>query len=191
MIVDGIIPIYHPGQVVIKKNPLGPTGDTVRANVLRYRNRMNLGYADLARRLEDIGRPIPVLGLSRIERGERRVDVDDLIALAVALGVAPTSLLLPDTSTADEPVKATGIDGTAADLLGWLRLYTPSAHIGRPAGERFVRDAIRFIADARPRWDIESLTLEQLPGVDHMEYAAEITEKARLANPAPEPGPRR
>lgn len=167
--------------MVIKKNPLGPTGDTVRENVLRYRTRLNLGYADLARRLEELGRPIPVLGLSRIERGERRVDVDDLMALAVALGVSPTSLLLPDTTGSGDPVTATGIAGTAADLLGWLRLYTPSAHIGKPFAERFVRDAIRFIADARPRWDIESLTLEQLPGVDHQEYAATITEKTRQA----------
>ncbi|WP_328389686.1 helix-turn-helix domain-containing protein [Nocardia sp. NBC_00416] len=169
--------------MVIKKNPFGPTGDTVRNNVLRYRNRMNLGYADLARRLEALGRPIPVLGLSRIERGERRIDVDDLMALAVALGVSPTSLLLPDTSGSDDVVTATGIEGTAADLLGWLRLHTPSAHIGKPADDRNVRDAIRFIADARPRWDIESLTLEQLPGVGHQAYAEEIAEKARQANP--------
>jgi transcriptional regulator with XRE-family HTH domain len=182
--LDAIILIDNPGQVVIKKNPLGPTGNTVRDNVLRYRTRMNLGYADLARRLEALGRPIPVLGLSRIERGERRVDVDDLLALAVALGVSPTSLLLPDTAAADETVSATGIDGTADDLLGWLRLFTPSAHIGKPAEQRFVRDAIRFIADARPRWDIENLTLEELPGVGHREYAAEITEKARQSGPA-------
>lgn len=171
--------------MVIKKNPLGPSGDTVRANVLRYRNRMNLGYADLARRLEALGRPIPVLGLSRIERGERRVDIDDLMALAVALGVSPTSLLLPDSGGADDIVTATCIEGTAADLLGWLRLHTPSAHIGKPAGERNVRDAIRFIADARPRWDIESLTLDKLPGVGHQEYAEEIAERARQANPDP------
>lgn len=165
--------------MVIKKNPPGPTGNTVRENILRYRTRLNLGYADLARRLEALGRPIPVLGLSRIERGERRVDVDDLMALAVALGVAPTSLLLPDTSDADAAVTATGIDGTAADLLGWFRLHTPSAHIGKPAGQRFVRDAIRFIADARPRWDIESLTLDKLPGVGHQEYAAQLAERTR------------
>lgn len=171
--------------MVIKKNPLGPTGHTVRENILRYRTRLNLGYADLARRLEALGRPIPVLGLSRIERGERRVDVDDLMALAVALGVAPTSLLLPDTSDSDAAVTATGIDGTAADLLGWFRLHTPSAHIGKPAGQRFVRDAIRFIADARPRWDIESLTLDKLPGVGHQEYAAELAEKTRRAESDP------
>ncbi|MGW5386739.1 helix-turn-helix domain-containing protein [Nocardia sp. NPDC003963] len=169
--------------MVIKKNPLGATGNTVRVNIARYRNRMNLGYADLARSLEALGRPIPVLGLSRIERGERRVDVDDLMALAVALGVSPTSLLLPDAADSGDSVTATCIEGTAADLLGWFRLHTPSAHIGKPAGERNVRDAIRFIADSRPRWDIESLTLEQLPGVGHQEYAEEIAEKARQTNP--------
>src|SRR5206468_1120492 len=39
--------------------------------------------------------PIPVLGLRRIERGERRVDLDELVALAKALGVPPLWLVLP------------------------------------------------------------------------------------------------
>lgn len=34
-------------------------------------------------------------GISKIENGERKVDVDDLVALAVALDVSPVALLLP------------------------------------------------------------------------------------------------
>ncbi|WP_208766958.1 helix-turn-helix domain-containing protein [Kitasatospora cineracea] len=34
-----------------------------------------------------------------IERGDRRVDVDDLVALALALGVSPNRLLLPDVAS--------------------------------------------------------------------------------------------
>lgn len=33
----------------------------------------------------------------KIEKGERRVDVDDLVALALALGVTPNRLIMPDT----------------------------------------------------------------------------------------------
>jgi transcriptional regulator with XRE-family HTH domain len=78
------------------KNPLGPAGARVAYNVRRLRQQQGLTFKDLSGRLEQLGRPIPVLGLSRLERGERRVDADDLVALAVALGCSPNTLLLPE-----------------------------------------------------------------------------------------------
>jgi hypothetical protein len=76
-----------------KKNPLGPTGRTVAANIKRLR--AGMPYTELAAKLEAVGRPIPTLGLRKIESEERRVDADDLVALALALGVNPNALLLP------------------------------------------------------------------------------------------------
>lgn len=78
-----------------KKNPLGPTGDHVRANVERLREARGLTKKDLADEAARQGRPIPPLGISRIEAGKRRVDADDLLALALALNVSPLALLLP------------------------------------------------------------------------------------------------
>lgn len=71
-------------------------GENVRDNLLRIRQAHRLTYAEVSRTLEDLGRPIAPLGLSRIENGERRVDVDDLMALAEALGVEPDELLSGD-----------------------------------------------------------------------------------------------
>ncbi|WP_210417106.1 hypothetical protein [Citricoccus sp. SGAir0253] len=65
-------------------------------------------YKQLSEKLAEIGRPIPPLGLRRIEDGERRVDVDDLMALAVALDVNPVALLLPSEDRG-VPVEATGV----------------------------------------------------------------------------------
>ncbi|WP_054814897.1 helix-turn-helix domain-containing protein [Nocardia arizonensis] len=107
-----------------KKNPLGPTGETVRQNLKRLRQLRNLTYAELSRRLEDI-RPIPVLGLSRIEKGDRRVDADDLMALSIALEAPPAALLMPraedettlvDVSGSLEPI-------TAEALWRWLTVH--------------------------------------------------------------------
>lgn len=86
---------------------LGPIGEQVAENVRRLRGAMS--YRELSERLEALGRPIPVLGLSRIESKARRVDADDLVALALALDVTPVRLLLPpQTSEAgDEPVQLT------------------------------------------------------------------------------------
>ncbi|MDE3725342.1 helix-turn-helix transcriptional regulator [Nocardiopsis sp. N85] len=78
-----------------QKNPLGPIGDTVRHNVKRIREARSLTYAELSRRLTAVGREIPTLGLSRIEEGKRRVDTDDLVALAMVFDVSPVTLLLP------------------------------------------------------------------------------------------------
>lgn len=112
-----------------KKNELGPTGRTVASNVKRLRLAQNLTYAELARRLEAAGRPIPVLALSRIEDGARRVDPDDLTALAAVLGVWPGALLMPRAKTPDEYVQLPGIQGTAAEFYGWFKGETlPGAH---------------------------------------------------------------
>jgi hypothetical protein len=78
-----------------KKNPLGPTGETVAANIKRLRTKHGLAFTELSAHLADLGRPIPPLGLRKIESLDRRVDADDLMALAVALGTNPNALLLP------------------------------------------------------------------------------------------------
>jgi hypothetical protein len=43
--------------------------------------------------LEALGRPILPSGISKIEQSTRRVDVDDLVAFADALGTVPSALL--------------------------------------------------------------------------------------------------
>lgn len=88
-----------------KRIPLGPTGEVVRENFARLRGAMQ--YKELSERLAKAGRPIPPLGLRRIEAGERRVDADDLMALAMVFGVAPNALLLPHFDD-DSEIEVTG-----------------------------------------------------------------------------------
>jgi transcriptional regulator with XRE-family HTH domain len=112
-----IILICNNGCMADKKNPLGPTGEHVRANVARLRGRMQ--YKELSERLGAVGRPIPPLGLRRIEAGERRVDADDLMALAVVLGVPPNSLLLPHWDPAPEPAATAAGESNFRNLWLW------------------------------------------------------------------------
>lgn len=105
------------------KSELGVTALAVANAVRRHRERVGWGYARLSRELTKLGRDIPSLGLSRIEAGERRVDCDDLTALAVAFGVSPISLLMPEAGDEhpDSLVQLTGtekIPGTRA--WSWL-----------------------------------------------------------------------
>lgn len=124
-------------------------GETLRQNVQRIREAQRLTYVELSRRLGDAGRPIPVLGLRRIERGERRVDGDDLVALAFVLGVSPLTLLLPWTEAADERVQVLGdVEVTAAQLWDWADGRTPLVVSETdPRGDRQ-----RYELDARPPW---------------------------------------
>lgn len=73
----------------------GPLARQVARAVQRVREDRGVTYAELAERLADAGRPIPVLGLSRLERGDRRIDLDELVAIARALRVPPIWLIFP------------------------------------------------------------------------------------------------
>jgi transcriptional regulator with XRE-family HTH domain len=98
---------------------LGPTGERVRQNVQQFRKHRRLTHAGVVERLKLLGYSIPRTGLSEIENGGRRVTVDDLMALAVALDVTPNDLLLP-LQISQEPVEVTAL-GTVdpKDLWRW------------------------------------------------------------------------
>lgn len=130
------------------KNPLGPTGEQVRANVERIRKAQGLTYKELADRLASLNRPIPTLGLSRIERGERRIDADDLVALALVLGVNPNALLFPDVADGS-PAQVTAAErlNTAYEVWQWADGKEPlrdgddpdEFHVRvRPKGRRYL-----------------------------------------------------
>lgn len=67
----------------------------VAQNVVRIRKARGLNQRELAALLEKYGRPMLATVISKIERGDRRIDVDDLVAFAESLGVTPESLLRP------------------------------------------------------------------------------------------------
>lgn len=68
-------------------------------------------YKTLTELLEKAGHPIAPLGLRRIEAGERRVSVDDLVALAVVFDVSPLTLLLPADGQGSLASGLTGVRG--------------------------------------------------------------------------------
>jgi transcriptional regulator with XRE-family HTH domain len=116
-----------------KRIDLGPIGVAVAANIERLIESQNLSYAQLSRRLKKLGRTIAPLGLTRIRDLQRRVDVDDLIALALALGVSPTTLLLPHSAASTEagaagaktPVTNGGEQYPLSQVWSWFVAESP------------------------------------------------------------------
>lgn len=93
----------------------GRTGNAVGTHVRRARERLGIDLAGLAQRLADVNWPIAKSALSRLENGQRRVDVDDLVALSVVLHVSPLELLL---GSGDQLVTPTAVpDGMLRDEL--------------------------------------------------------------------------
>ena len=76
-----------------KPNELGVASQRVARNVRLLRHHRDLSYAELSRRLTAAGHPILDTGLMKIEKGDRRVNVDDLTALAEVLQVEACALL--------------------------------------------------------------------------------------------------
>jgi transcriptional regulator with XRE-family HTH domain len=128
----------------------GPTSQNVANNLRRVRERRGLSTYELEALLKQAGRPISASAISKMERRERQVNVDDLTALAAALDVSPVALLLPLEDDVRKQVDVTGAGVlSAADAWDWMTGHGPLrrtesagleyALYGLPAGRRAVR----------------------------------------------------
>lgn len=124
---------------------LGPTGDRTAGNIKALRTLRGLELSQLSQKLADIGRPIGVSALSRIENRSRRIDVADLSALAVALQTTPNWLLFgTDPYHPLEPLNVTTVVQEPADKV-W-RWATGEY----PLGLHTQRDVYDFQKMSRP-----------------------------------------
>lgn len=161
---------------------LGNVGEITRKRIREERERQNLNLAALARRVTALGRPMNTLAVQRIEAGARRVDVDDLIALALALDIAPIALLAPAGDSGDETF-ATADEQPEVPLdqiWPWLRgEQTRNPHGGddqafarrslpawfEPEGAQ-AQEAVRDL-QAQVRMLQQMLTSKWTPGTEH------------------------
>jgi hypothetical protein len=122
-----------------RPKPLGPTGRRVASNVRVWRRRRGLSTPQLQERLSELGQPILESGISRLESGIRRTDVDDdLVALAVALDVSPNLLLLPETVVPSARLSGVvdvtpGRSARLGDIWAWAE-----ESLGTDGGAQFV-----------------------------------------------------
>ncbi|MFF2933548.1 helix-turn-helix domain-containing protein [Streptomyces mirabilis] len=138
-------------------NDIDETGKTVAANVRRLRAQRGLTTQQLAERLEGLGRPILANAITKIEQGRRRVDVDDLMALAIALGVTPNALLLPHEARGEHQPTAMPEPVTQGVLWFWANgtMTLPSSADptveGVESGEEAEQHQAEFRSQAAPQ----------------------------------------
>lgn len=121
---------------------------TVGNAVRERREELGLTYAQLARRLAKAGQTVPTLGLRNIEAGVRRVDVDELVALALVLDVSPATLLMPQRLSPGTTVHVQGLgaDVSAERFWRWLTAEYPLSG-----------SVMAFYNDALPVWERDQL----------------------------------
>ena len=157
---------------------LGATGAVVAANTKRLRGAMP--YTELSARLKALGRDIPTWGLRKIESGGRRVDTDDLMALAAALGVSPVTLLYPGTPDAAEQLAITGLPKPESARVVWEWMtasiwgYWAMEHAGG-----FTTPS-EFFRRAWPQWLIDAQEVDGQSALDTYDRVwAEARDKTR------------
>ncbi len=131
----------------------------------------------LSARLGELGRPILASGINKVEQGQRRVDTDELIAFAVALGVNPNALLLPAIA-----------DGTMLELLPGVAVTADKAWKwadGRePLKEPFDEDDhADFQMRARPKGRRQYYRRDELSAEDRKEVERRQREIAQRLYP--------
>src|ERR1700722_5504266 len=162
----------------------GPWGEVVAKNVDLWRRVQNLTFADLSKRLQELGRPIAPLGLTRMRDLQRRIDVDDLMALSLALGVPPVVLLRPPSDHSSDSrdtlaITRGGPEYTLDQIFKWIGLrglptaigpYPPAPMMGPiKLIVRTKRDGVPMdidLTEQRGDLDIEFVQVADPPAVE-------------------------
>jgi len=97
------------------KIEIGAAGRATAQNIRLLRRLKDRTLDDVSEQLAKIGRPMSKSILSQIENAKRRVDVDDLVALASVLDTSPETLL--DRSYRESLAQYTALSRDAQDSL--------------------------------------------------------------------------
>jgi transcriptional regulator with XRE-family HTH domain len=103
-----------------KKKAPETVSSVVGRQVQDARKRLRLKQADLAKRLDDLGVPTHQATIHRLETGGRRVSVDDVLAIAAALGVSPLFLLTGDYTNEAVPIAPKLEPATPPQMRRWF-----------------------------------------------------------------------
>lgn len=126
---------------------LGPIGDTARYRIRKARESRGNTAVELSGMVRAIGRDLSPVAIRRIEFGARRIDVDDLLALAQVLDISPLALVLPLGESPDEEFRTSEFndDWTLERWWKW-------AHGEEPLYPKMWGSATEFRSWSVPSW---------------------------------------
>ncbi|MFD8945267.1 helix-turn-helix domain-containing protein [Streptomyces californicus] len=112
-----------------KSSGWGPISENLKVNLPRLRKARGLSTTALSESLKQLGQHIPPTGITRIEKGQRRVDADDLVALALSLNVSPLTLLLPETWDGSPTRLTPNVRLSTRTAWLWAQGHTPASEL--------------------------------------------------------------
>lgn len=132
------------------KNEIGPIGQRVAQNIKQLRERSRLSQEQLAAAVRRLGRPVNRSAVTKTEDATRRIDVDDLVAFALALRSTPNRLLLAGTADIDKPYQVTA-EYRVSERNAWLWALGE-----RPLDRGFDAPELQIVVeDDRLRWFVQ------------------------------------
>lgn len=81
------------GTICVVKTKSGEASRIAVGNIRTHRARLGMTVTEMSEAMTEIGHPLPPISIHRLEDGNRRIDVDDLTALARLFKVSRESLL--------------------------------------------------------------------------------------------------
>jgi len=130
-----------------RANEVGPSGRRVADNLESIREQRRLSQDELAALTGRLGRPMTRQIVSKTEIGDRRVDVDDLVAFAVALDTTPNRLLLTAGAIEGETVELVpGMSVSQLDAWRWASGEQPLDICADHAASH----QLRFVQESMP-----------------------------------------
>jgi len=173
-----------------------PVAARVAENVRTLRKERGLDLADVAERMAGLGRPLSLNGVSKVERGKRGVDVDDLVALALALNVSPLRLILTPDASDDRISLTPKVSVPKRDAWQWAsgeyqlglteELDEASTQRGRDVDD-VMRRVEEFSKENRPHVEADDWTSKQYG--EHESVLDPVADAATAANDAGVPWP--
>jgi transcriptional regulator with XRE-family HTH domain len=114
-----------------------------------------MSQAELAQHATEAGRPLDRAAVLRIERGQRGLALDEAVALATILRVAPAHLLSPPEGEFVALTDNEAVDGEA--LRDWLMFGAP--FLGMAAAVAVDDSEVRRVRDERLRRELTRYAL--------------------------------
>jgi transcriptional regulator with XRE-family HTH domain len=166
-------------------------GEVVGKQVKYFRGKRGWTQEDLVRRFEELGIPgWRQSKIAKVERGEaKRLPVDDVLELALALGCPPVMLLAPDPGSGlgdydaakDKVEVAPGHVMLARHAREWIR--GRRAFVSEDADDAAVIKAATFYLEAQPSsdWIIDADAMQLSRLVEEMEAARRAVVAEQIA----------
>ncbi len=166
----------------LRGNPAGITNTHVAHNIRAARQAIGMDLRTLSDTIAATGRKLSPSGISKLESGDRRVDVDDLTVIAYILRTTPADLLTPP----EEATTLTGVpEGYVPEEIDkWMRgeLVLTEEGLLRYWQQEWVTclNRSRFLEDTLARMTAEGSGAAQATIAAYQKQLAEARARAKV-----------